>query len=133
MRLHPPRALPVDSLPPLLSFGSGTRAAIRLPSLRMDRPLSPRPWLQFRIRTFFVGTAVIAALLLTVVLIPQVLSRQARLQVLRTHVGEVARLAASQVDGDVHRALVDGTQADDQTRHAALEPLLHLHAAWPEA
>ena len=99
----------------------------------MEHSLSSRPWLQFRIRSFLVGTAVIAALLLTVVVVPQVLSRQARLQVLRTHVGEVARLAASQVDGDVHQRLVDGSQADEQTRSEALAPLLHLHAAWPEA
>lgn len=95
--------------------------------------MSSRPWLQFRIRAFLVGTAVIAALLLTVVLVPQVLSRQARLQVLRTHVGEVARLAASQVDGDVHQRLVDGSQSDEQFRREALAPLLRLHAAWPEA
>lgn len=91
------------------------------------------PWLKLRIRSFLLGSAVIAALLLTVVLVPQVLSRQARLEVLRNHVGEVARLAASQVDGDLHLRLVEGSQADEQTRREALEPLLRLHAAWPEA
>lgn len=96
-------------------------------------PLSLRPWLQFRIRSFLLGTAVIAALLLTVVLVPQVLSRQARLQVLRAHVGEAARLAASQVDGDAHQRFINGVQADAQSRRAALSPLLRLHAAWPEA
>jgi diguanylate cyclase (GGDEF)-like protein len=88
---------------------------------------------RFRLRTLLLSTAVIAALLLVVVLVPQILSRQARLDVLRNHVGEVARLAASQVDGDVHRALIDGSQADDATRERALEPLLRLHRAWPEA
>lgn len=89
--------------------------------------------LRFRLRTLLFGTAVIAALLLTVVLVPQVLSRQARLDVLRSHVGEVARLAASQVDGDLHRALIDRTQTDAATRQRALAPLLRLHRAWPEA
>lgn len=93
---------------------------------------SPR-WSQFRPGTLLGGTLVIAAVLLIVVLVPQFLSREARLQVLRAHVGEVARLAASQVDGDVHRALIDGTRADEATRRQALAPLLRLHAAWPEA
>ena len=93
---------------------------------------SPR-WSQFRPRTLLVGTLAIAAVLLSVVLVPQLLSREARLQVLRKHVGEMARLAASQVDGDLHRALIDGTRSDEATRRQALAPLLRLHAAWPEA
>jgi diguanylate cyclase (GGDEF)-like protein len=88
---------------------------------------------RFSLRTLLLSTAAIAALLLVVVLVPQVLSRHARLDVLRNHVGEVARLAASQVDGDLHRALIDGSQADNATRERALEPLLRLHRAWPEA
>lgn len=93
---------------------------------------SPR-WLQFKPRTLLVGTLTIAAVLLAVVLVPQLSSRQARLDVLRDHVGEMARLAASQVDGDLHRALIDGTRTDDATRRQALAPLLRLHSAWPEA
>ncbi len=91
------------------------------------------PLLQFRTRTLLAGTAAIAALLLVVVLVPQMLSREARYEVLRNHVDEVARLAASQVDGDLHRRLIDGTQADAGTRRQGLAPLLRLHAAWPEA
>jgi diguanylate cyclase (GGDEF)-like protein len=88
-------------------------------------------WLQFHWRTLFAGTAASAALLLAVVLVPQMLLRQANLQVLRNHVDEVARLAASTVDGDLHRQLLDGS-ADAATRERALAPLLRLHAAWPE-
>lgn len=95
--------------------------------------MSLKSLFHFRFRTLLLGTAVIAALLLVVVLVPQVLSRQARLDVLRNHVGEMARLAASQVDGDLHRALIEGSQADDAVRARALAPLLRLHRAWPEA
>lgn len=88
--------------------------------------------LQFRILTLLLATAVIAAVLLTVVLVPQLLARDARLQVLRSHVDQVARLAASNVDGDIHRQLLDGT-ATDAMRLTALAPLLRLHRSWPEA
>lgn len=84
-----------------------------------------------------IGTATIAAVLLTVVLVPQLLSRDARLQVLRAHVGEVARLAAASVDGDLHRQLIAGLDgADDPaegTLRGARAPLLKLHRDWPEA
>ena len=87
---------------------------------------------QFHSRTLMIASGLIAALLLTAVLAPQLLARNARLQVLRTHVGEVSRLAASQVDGDLHRQLAAG-QADEATRRRALTPLLRLHQALPEA
>ena len=67
---------------------------------------------------------VIAAVLLTVVLVPQLLSRDARLQVLRAHVDEVARLSASVVDGDQHRALIEGPVPDAGAIAAARAPLL---------
>jgi diguanylate cyclase (GGDEF)-like protein len=67
-----------------------------------------------------------------VVLVPQLLSRDARLQVLRAHVGEVARLAASSVDGDLHRRLIAGP-APDEALAEARAPLLRLHRNWPEA
>jgi diguanylate cyclase (GGDEF)-like protein len=84
-----------------------------------------------------VGTAAIAAVLLTVVLVPQLLSRDARLQVLRAHVSEVARLAASSVEGDRHRELIEahtaGNTPDGSALAQAREPLLRLHRNWPEA
>ena len=89
------------------------------------------------------GTAAIATVLLAVVLVPQLLSRDARLQVLRAHVDEVARLAASAVDGDLHRRLIDGATPgaappdvagpDEAILREARAPLLRLHRAWPEA
>lgn len=80
----------------------------------------------------------IAAVLLTVVLVPQMLSRHARLQVLRAHVSEVARLAAASVDGDLHRRLIAAQASgaappDEPTLAEARAPLLRLHRNWPEA
>ncbi len=86
----------------------------------------------FRLRTFLAATTGAAVLLLALVLVPQVLARDARLQELRRHVDQVARLAASHIDGDLHRELLDG-DADAATLKAAREPLLRLHATWPEA
>ncbi|WP_431558434.1 hypothetical protein [Methyloceanibacter sp.] len=48
-----------------------------------------------------------AVVLIAVVVIPQWLSQQARWDMLRSHVGEIGRLAASVVDGDLHRKLLD--------------------------
>ncbi|MBK9253586.1 MAG: GGDEF domain-containing protein [Proteobacteria bacterium] len=75
-------------------------------------------------------------MLLTVVLVPQLLSRDARLQVLRAHVSEVARLAASSVEGDLHRQLIEsqaGSPPDESMLAQARAPLLRLHRNWPEA
>src|SRR5262245_61789623 len=88
--------------------------------------------LQFRITTLLLATMVIGAVLVTVVLVPQLLARDARLQVLRSHVDQVARLTASHIDGDVHRQLLDGT-ASEATRLKALAPLVQMHRDWPEA
>jgi diguanylate cyclase (GGDEF)-like protein len=84
------------------------------------------------------GTAAIATVLLAVVLVPQLQSRDARLQVLRAHVDEVARLSAGSVDGDLHRRLIatraqDQSPPDEVTLREARTPLLRLHRNWPEA
>ena len=89
-------------------------------------------FLQFKASVFCASAGVIAALMLALVTIPQSLSRHGRMEVLRDHVGEVARLAASQVDGDVHRQLLAGG-ADETLRKQAVQQLLRLHTAWPEA
>lgn len=94
----------------------------------MQRP----PLLQFQLRTLLVATVLIAATLLSLVLVPQFLAREARLQVLRMDVDQVARLAATHVDGDLHRELLTGT-ADDATLARARVPLIRLHERWPEA
>jgi diguanylate cyclase (GGDEF)-like protein len=86
---------------------------------------------RFHLRTLLVATAAIAVLLLAVVLTPQLVARDARLEVLRQHVDQMVRLAASQVDGDLHRQLLDGA-ADQATLARARTPLLRLHATWPE-
>lgn len=90
------------------------------------------PLLQFQLRTLLIATALIAVTLLSLVLVPQFLAREARLQVLRMHVDQVARLAASHVDGDLHRGLLSGT-ADEAMLAEARVPLMRLHERWPEA
>jgi diguanylate cyclase (GGDEF)-like protein len=94
--------------------------------------------LKLRLRTLLLGIAAIAVVLLTVVLVPQLLSRDARLQVLRSHVDQVSRLAASAVDGDLHRRLLEswksgGSPPDETLLREARAPLLKLHQQWPEA
>lgn len=88
--------------------------------------------LQFRPRTFLLATTAIAALLMTLVLVPQFAAREKRLEVLRMQVDQVARLAASHIDGDLHRLLLDGT-ADEAALVRAREPLMRMHETWPEA
>jgi diguanylate cyclase (GGDEF)-like protein len=79
------------------------------------------------------STALIAALLSALVIVPQILSHDARREVLRTHVGEFARIAASVVDGDAHQKLAEESNPTEAQRAAVLAPLLRLHRAWPEA
>ena len=62
---------------------------------------------RFTPRTFWTVSLAAAVVLGAIVAIPQLLSKQARLEVLRSHVGAIARLAASVVDGDLHRQLLD--------------------------
>jgi diguanylate cyclase (GGDEF)-like protein len=80
----------------------------------------------------FLGTTLIAALLLaSIVVIPQLLSKQARWEVLRTHVAEIGRLAASTVDGDLHRELLDPATFSGALYQRALKPMVRLHSADP--
>lgn len=88
--------------------------------------------LRFKPFTLLSATVIIAVLLLTVVLLPQFAAREARLEVLRQHVDQVARLAASHVDGDLHRQLLEGN-ADRITLARARAPLVAMHENWPEA
>jgi diguanylate cyclase (GGDEF)-like protein len=90
------------------------------------------PLLRFRVRVLLGAAICAAALLLTLVLAPQFAARQGRLEVLRRHVDEVARLAASHIDGDLHRALLDGHASEAQLEEAR-KPLMRLHETWPEA
>jgi diguanylate cyclase (GGDEF)-like protein len=52
--------------------------------------------------------------------------------VLRSNVGEIGQLAASAVDGDLHRRLLDPAQYSDELYAAALKPLVRLHSANPD-
>lgn len=83
----------------------------------------------FRLKVFAVVTLAAALVLLTIVVVPQWFSKQARLEVLRSHVAQVARLAASAVDGDLHRTLLDAQQYNEQRYRKALEPLVRFHLA----
>src|SRR5262249_15173380 len=64
--------------------------------------------------------------------IPQWLSKQARLQVLRTHVAEIAQLAASVVDGDLHRKLLDPANKTPELYQRVVAPLVKFHSADPD-
>ncbi len=82
----------------------------------------------------FLATAGIAALVMvTIVAVPQWLAQRARLAVLRLHVAEVAQLAASTVDGDLHRQLLDPANYTPERYARALEPLVRFHSAIPDA
>jgi diguanylate cyclase (GGDEF)-like protein len=83
-------------------------------------------------RTFWIVTLTAAAILSAVVTIPQWLSKQERLQVLRTHVGEIAQLAASVVDGDLHRQLLDPANNTPELYRRVVAPLVRFHSADPD-
>jgi diguanylate cyclase (GGDEF)-like protein len=73
-----------------------------------------------------------ATILVSIVAIPQFLSQQARWNVLRSHVGEIGQLAASVVDGDLHRELLDSENYSDDLYARALKPLVRFHSANPD-
>lgn len=87
---------------------------------------------QFTPRTFWIVTLAAAVVLGAIVAIPQWLSKQARLQVLRSHVGQVAQLAASVVDGDLHRQLLDPANYSPELYARTLQPLVRFHSADPD-
>ena len=80
----------------------------------------------------FVAASLAAAfVLVTVVAIPQWLSKQARWEALRSHVGEIGQVAASVVDGDLHRKLLDPVNYSDELYARALSSLVRFHSADP--
>jgi diguanylate cyclase (GGDEF)-like protein len=83
-------------------------------------------------RVFFAATLVAAAILIAIVAIPQWLSKQARLNVQRAHVAQIARLAASVVDGDLHRQLLDPKNYSVDLYTKAVDPLVKFHSANPD-
>lgn len=87
---------------------------------------------RFTPRTFWTVTLAAAVVLVAIVAIPQWFSKQARLEVLRSNVGATARLAASVVDGDLHRQLLDPANKTPELYARTLAPLVRFHAAYPE-
>src|SRR5688572_4985117 len=90
------------------------------------------PSRRFHPRVLFIASLVSAIILVAIVAIPQWLSKHARLDVLRDHVGQVAALAASVVDGDLHRQLVDPANYTPDLYNRAIKPLVRFHSANPE-
>ena len=86
----------------------------------------------FTPRVFWMVATVAAVVLGAIVVIPQLLSKQARLQVLRANVAQVANLAASTVDGDLHRQLLDPANHTAELYARALAPLVRFHSADPD-
>ncbi|MGD9843402.1 MAG: diguanylate cyclase, partial [Steroidobacteraceae bacterium] len=89
-------------------------------------------WRDFEWRVFWLAALLVATILFTIVVVPQWLSQQARWQVLRAHVGTVAQLAASTVDGDLHRQLLDRDGYSTELYQKALAPLVRFHSANPD-
>ena len=87
---------------------------------------------RFHPRVLFLATLVAAVILVTIVAVPQWLGKGARLEVLRDHVGQIADLAASVVDGDLHAQLVDAKNYSKDLYERALKPLVRFHSANPE-
>lgn len=87
---------------------------------------------QFKPRTFLAATLVAAIVLVTMVAVPQWMSKQARLEVLRTNVGNIARLAAAAVNGDLHRQLLEQKNYTPELYARALAPLVRFHSAMPD-
>jgi len=83
----------------------------------------------FRTDVFIIATLVAAAILVSIVAIPQWLSKQARWEVLRSHVGQIGQLAVSAVDGDLHRRLLDPSNYSAELYAAAVKPLVRFHSA----
>ena len=86
----------------------------------------------FSPRIFWMVTVAAAVVLGGIVAIPQWLSKHARLDVLRSHVGQIAQLAASVVDGDAHRKLLDPANYTPELYAQTLKPLVRFHSANPD-
>jgi diguanylate cyclase (GGDEF)-like protein len=87
------------------------------------------PQRQFRRDVFFIASVIAAVVLVSIVAIPQWLSKQARWEVLRSHVGQIGQLAASTLDGDLHRRLLNPDNYSAELYATALKPLVRFHSA----
>lgn len=86
---------------------------------------------RFDARVFAFASLVAAVVLGGIVAVPQWLSHLARWEELRANVGEIGQLAASVVDGDLHRQLLDPKNYSDELYARALKPLVRFHSANP--
>ena len=84
---------------------------------------------QFSPVVFVIASLAAATVLVSIVAIPQGLSKQARWEVLRAHVGQIGQLAASAVDGDLHRQLLDPANYSAELYARAVKPLVRFHSA----
>jgi len=80
---------------------------------------------------FAVASLVTAVVLVSLVAIPQWLSKQARWESLRSHVAEIGEVAASVIDGDLHRRLLDPKNYSQTLYREALKTLVRFHSADP--
>jgi diguanylate cyclase (GGDEF)-like protein len=83
------------------------------------------------IALFIVASLAAGAILFPLVTIPQRLAKEARWDALRSRVAEIGQLAASVVDGDLHRQLLDSTNYSHDLYARALKPLTRFHSANP--
>ena len=83
------------------------------------------------IKQFIVASLAAAAILFPLVAIPQWLAKEARWDALRSQVAEIGQLAASVVDGDLHRQLSDPANYSHDLYDRALKPLTRFHSANP--
>jgi len=93
--------------------------------------MSP-PGRRYSPKVLIVATLIAASILVTIVAVPQWLGRHARLDVLRSHVGQISRLAASVVDGDLHRQLLEPANYTPDLYARTLKPLVRFHSANPD-
>jgi diguanylate cyclase (GGDEF)-like protein len=92
----------------------------------------PQSWLsQISVRAFLISTLLSLIALSAAVVLPQWLSKQARFEVMRAHIAEVAQMTAAVVDGDLQRQLAELDRYDDELYQKALAPLVRLHSATP--
>jgi diguanylate cyclase (GGDEF)-like protein len=91
-----------------------------------------RDFRHFTPRVFWLVTLASAAVLMAVIVIPQWLSGRARLEVMRTHVAQTARLAASVVDGDLHRRLLEPANHTADLYNQVVSPLVEFHSSAPD-
>ena len=96
-------------------------------SRRPDRSGRPFSW-----PVFVLASLAAAAVLATLVAVPQWLSQQARWEQLRKDVGAIGQMAASVIKGDLHRRLIDPKNYSDDLYKRTLEPLVRLHSADPD-